>query len=100
MLPPSYLSAIEQRVENVEETLQGLQRQIAVLSNHSQRISTDVISPRKEMVSETGNLELQEVAETNDSVDAMGALVFANEEETGFFGRRLCMRVTTGRIPG
>jgi hypothetical protein len=34
-------------------------------------------------------LELQEVVETNDSVDGMGALVFANEEESGFFGKHL-----------
>jgi hypothetical protein len=68
----SYLSSIERRVESVEETLQSLQRHITG----------------------TGQLELQEVAETADSVDAMGALVFANEEESGFFGRLPITRMT------
>jgi hypothetical protein len=78
----SYLSAIERRVENVEETLQSLQRHISGLSNNGQGKSADPVSRQK-------SSELQEVVETNDSVDGMGALVFANEEESGFFGKHL-----------
>ena len=85
----SYLSAIEQRVENVEDTLQSLQRQITGLSRHGQGKSAASASPGRSSILDTGLLEVQEVTETNDSVDAMGALVFANEEETGFFGRCL-----------
>ena len=83
----SYLSAIEQRVENVEDTLQSLQRQITELSRHRQGKSGALASLGESSILDTGLLEVQEVAETTDSVDAMGALVFANEEETGFFGR-------------
>ena len=84
----SYLSAIEQRVENVEETLHSLQRQITGLSTQGHGKSTAPASLGPSSASGTGLLEVQDVVETNDSVDAMGALVFANEEETGFFGGR------------
>jgi hypothetical protein len=84
----SYLSAIERRVEDVEETLQNVQRQITGLSSHGQGKGTDTISVEPSSINGTGQLEVQEVTETNDSVDGMGALVFANEEESGFFGER------------
>jgi hypothetical protein len=87
MSPSSYLSAIERRVENVEETLQSLQRHIAELSNNGPGKCTDTVSLGQSSTIGTGQLEVQEVVETNDSVDAMGALVFANEEESGFFGK-------------
>lgn len=86
--PSSYLSSIERRVENVEQTLQGLQQHISTLSNQGQGKITDTPSLGQSSITGTGQLEVQEVAETNDSVDAMGALVFANEEESGFFGGR------------
>jgi hypothetical protein len=78
----SYLSAIERRVENVELTLQSLQQNITGLSNNG------AVSSGQSSVTGAGQLEVQEVADANDSVDAMGALVFANEEESGFFGKR------------
>jgi hypothetical protein len=88
MCPSSYLSAIERRVENVEETLQSLQRHITGLPSYGPGKSTDAVSLGQSSTIGTGQLEVQEVVETNDSVDAMGALVFANEEESGFFGKR------------
>jgi hypothetical protein len=45
-----------------------------------------VVSVGPPSINGTGQLEVQEVTETSDSVDGMGALVFANEEESGFFG--------------
>jgi hypothetical protein len=83
----SYLSSIERRVESVEETLQSLQRHITGLPNYGPGKHSDITLPGQSSDTGTAQLELQEVAETTDSVDAMGALVFANEEESGFFGR-------------
>jgi hypothetical protein len=90
----SYLSSIERRVESVEETLQSLQRHITGLPNHGPGKRSDATLPGQSSSTGTGQLELQEVAETADSVDAMGALVFANEEESGFFGRLPITRMT------
>jgi hypothetical protein len=93
----SYLSSIERRVESVEETLQTLQRHIAGLPNNGPGKHSDATLPDQSSGTGTGQLELQEVAETADSVDAMGALVFANEEESGFFGRLPATRMTKAR---
>jgi hypothetical protein len=95
--PFSYLLSIERRVESVEETLQSLQRHITGLPNHGPGKRSDATLPEQSSGVGTGQLELQEVAETADSVDAMGALVFANEEESGFFGRLPITRVTKAR---
>jgi hypothetical protein len=84
----SYLSAIERRVENVELTLQSLQQNITGLSNNGHGKNNGAVSSGQSSVTGAGQLEVQEVADANDSVDAMGALVFANEEESGFFGKR------------
>lgn len=93
----SYLLSIERRVESVEETLQSLQQHITGLSNLGPGKRSDATLPGQSSGVGTGQLELQEVAETADSVDAMGALVFANEEESGFFGRLPITRMTKAR---
>ena len=87
MVSFSYISAIEQRVEDVEETLLSLQRQISGLPDLGHGKSTALPSFRQSSVSGTGQLEVQELVEiSTESVDAMAALVVANDEETGFFG--------------
>ena len=96
----SYLSSIERRVESVEETLQSLQRHITGLPNYGLGKHSDITLPSQSSGTGTAQLELQEGAETTDSVDAMGALVFANEEESGFFGRFpiTCMTKATSGV--
>lgn len=57
-----------------------------------------MVSAGLSSINGTGQLEVQEVTETSDSVDGMGALVFANEEESGFFGehRSVCFMTKKG----
>ncbi|OCL03951.1 hypothetical protein AOQ84DRAFT_346868 [Glonium stellatum] len=79
-----YLSQLEDRVQSIEETLNVFREHITTLSQTARVVE---IIPRSESDGTiVENAQLQEVTNEQDAVDGMGAAVFANEEESGFFG--------------
>lgn len=79
----SYLNDLERRVGSLEESLtavkndlQGLTSRVDLEWNPLERVNkyTPESNP------------MPNLAGTEDSVDAMGAVVFADEEHCGFFG--------------
>lgn len=79
-----YLSQLEDRVQSIEETLSIFRENITTLS---QNVRVAEILPGSESDGTiVESAQLQEVTNGQDSVDGMGAAVFANEEESGFFG--------------
>ena len=85
MTNKSYLQNLESRIITLEESLRTVGAHISDLSH---RVNGGVAAnDRLEAPPGLAQTEaLANVADIEDSVDAMGAVVFADEEDCGFFG--------------
>ncbi|KFZ23187.1 hypothetical protein V502_02339 [Pseudogymnoascus sp. VKM F-4520 (FW-2644)] len=95
-----YISRLEQRLEDIEEALKGLQQpQNVSRSDTSYSIHDDAgllpnngastsgeSSSRVPFRPVIGNTEISEVDTAEDSIDGMGAIKFTDEEDCGYFG--------------
>ncbi|EED16269.1 conserved hypothetical protein [Talaromyces stipitatus ATCC 10500] len=79
-----YLSSLEERVKALEDSLNIVKSEVSAVKSNMSKGSSD------ESVRENGhsyqNEQSPEFVETEDAIDAMGAVAFADEEECGFFG--------------
>ena len=95
-LSPSYLSRLEQRLEEIESTMRGLQqaqsatqldtacaRQFAKSSLPS---APDSTVPPEPSAPYSANAEMGEIDTSEDAIDGMGAIKFTDEEDCGYFG--------------
>ena len=77
----SYLSSLEERINSLEHSLQSAR------SGARSHDSGNTLRQEGKRSSGRNSASLDiDVSEDEDGVDAMGAVVFANEEESGFFG--------------
>jgi hypothetical protein len=82
----SYLQSLESRVYQLENCLSTVKDDLSRLSSRvsqgsgSETISSDLDHHARQLT------PLRDLAGTEDSVDAMGTITLANEEDSGFFG--------------
>lgn len=70
----------------LEESLRGVKADISGLSHEVH--DGVAVKNRRDAPPELAQTEsLANIADTEDSVDAMGTVAFADEEDCGFFGR-------------
>ncbi|KAL2817023.1 fungal-specific transcription factor domain-containing protein [Aspergillus cavernicola] len=79
-----YLSDLELRVKLLEDSLTTVKSDLSGLASQMNRRSPN--DPMKEIQSTHRNEPFPDFAGTEDTVDAMGAVAFADEEDCGFFG--------------
>lgn len=88
----SYLQSLESRIAMLEDHMGTVNFQLSELSENAQRngdsyadrhVNSDLGAPTSESLPDLANIE--------DSVDAMGAVVFADEEDYGFFGKAVLL---------
>lgn len=82
-----YLHGLEDRVRNLENSLSTVKNDIAGLFTKEDRGAGRVLQPSEyEQSQRVVAGPVPDLTGTEDSVDAMGAITFANEEDSGFFG--------------
>ncbi|KIX09394.1 uncharacterized protein Z518_00473 [Rhinocladiella mackenziei CBS 650.93] len=79
-----YLSTLENRVRTVEQALESVQSQLDDIRASGQTFRAENINASAP--GQNSSLVVQDVSEDTERVDAMGVVVFTNEEESGFFG--------------
>ena len=80
-----YLSALEQRLDRVESSLRDTNDLLARVSQGRLRESAKDCS--EEAAIGNGNADIGDEADSGmANVDAMGAVIFADESESGYFG--------------
>ncbi|KAL1970561.1 hypothetical protein VTN77DRAFT_4205 [Rasamsonia byssochlamydoides] len=79
-----YLTGLESRVRALEETLCLIKANVDDLSSRVGRGSDPRKGPELEPSQEAERMP--DLAGAEDPIDAMGAVVFADEEDSGFFG--------------
>jgi hypothetical protein len=95
-----YLHGLEDRVKRLEESFGAVRGDLDGLAKRvdcgpprdTERESA--ISGRNAGESEDGTriaAPMPDLTGTEDSVDGMGAVIFADEEDSGFFGRCICL---------
>lgn len=80
----SYLTSLESRVRALEETLSAVKDHVDDLSSRLDR--GDDPKNRHDPKASQDVEPVSDLAGVEDAVDAMGAVVFADEEDSGFFG--------------
>ncbi|KKA22979.1 Uncharacterized protein T310_2993 [Rasamsonia emersonii CBS 393.64] len=79
-----YLTSLESRVRALEETLSAVEDHVDDLSSRLDR--GDDPKNRHDPKASQDVEPVSDLAGVEDAVDAMGAVVFADEEDSGFFG--------------
>jgi hypothetical protein len=95
-----YLHGLEERVKRLEEGMAGIRGEVDVLSGRVDSVevqgtahgdgssSSGLTTARR--IQDDGrrgvSASVPDLIGTEDSVDAMGAVTFADEEDSGFFG--------------
>ncbi|EED18875.1 C6 transcription factor, putative [Talaromyces stipitatus ATCC 10500] len=79
-----YLSNLEDRVKALEDSLNIVKSDVSAVKSKMSKGSSD--EPVKENGHGHQNEQSPEFVETEDAIDAMGAVAFADEKECGFFG--------------
>ncbi|KEF60445.1 uncharacterized protein A1O9_02006 [Exophiala aquamarina CBS 119918] len=80
----SYLSTLEDRLKIVESALENVQGQLHEMRHREDSGSGESSGSSCQNI--TNSILLQDSEKESEQVDAMGAVVFVNEEESGFFG--------------
>ncbi|KAJ5673980.1 hypothetical protein N7462_009419 [Penicillium macrosclerotiorum] len=82
-----YLHGLEDRVKRLEESVLGVRDEISGLTGRVDRMQSGKVdgSPEEEVHAQRV-VSVPDLIGTEDSVDAMGAMTFAEEEDSGFFG--------------
>lgn len=83
--PWSYLSTLEERLRTVETALSNVQGQLHEI-RHSNDLGPDQ-SRSFNCQTLTNTIVLQDSEKESEQIDAMAAVVFMNEDESGFFGK-------------
>jgi hypothetical protein len=92
----SYLQSLESRVHQLEDSLSTVKDDLNRLSSRvSQGGGSDTISSELDQHARQIT-PLRDLAGTEDSVDAMGTITLADEEDSGFFG---IARATSVSVP-
>jgi hypothetical protein len=82
-----YLHGLEDRVRKLEDSLSTVKDDIAGLFTKVDRDPGQVLQRREyEQGQRVAADPVPDLTGTEDSVDAMGAVTFADEEDSGFFG--------------
>ncbi|KAB8256860.1 fungal-specific transcription factor domain-containing protein, partial [Aspergillus pseudonomiae] len=81
-----YLHAIESRLNQLEESLSTVKDGLSGLSSRVDQCCNPTRDPDKPVNNVQQDLPLPDLAGTEDSVDAMGAITLAEEEDSGYFG--------------
>lgn len=90
----SHLSNLELRVKTLEDSLGTVKSDLsAVVAKMSAGSSDEDLS---EVRLSQQNERSVDLVGSEDTVDAMGAVAFADEEDCGFFGRPPCFGFTPG----
>ncbi|EYE90663.1 putative C6 transcription factor [Aspergillus ruber CBS 135680] len=79
-----YLKDLELRVKSLEDNLVTVKSDLSGLTSHMNRSSPSY--PLKEIESQHRDEPSPDFVGTEDTVDAMGAVAFADEKDCGFFG--------------
>lgn len=87
-LVDSYLKDLELRVKSLEDNLVTVKSDLSGLTSHMNRSSPSY--PLKEIESQHRDEPSPDFVGTEDTVDAMGAVAFADEKDCGFFGEPYC----------
>jgi hypothetical protein len=95
-LSSSYLSRLEQRLEEIESTMKGLQQaHLATqldtacapqFAKSSLPSAPDSSVPPGPSAPYSANAEMGEIDTSEDAIDGMGAIKFTDEEDCGYFG--------------
>lgn len=86
----SYLKDLERRVKSLEDNLNIVKSDLSGLKSHKNREGPDHLLDESQP--KNGNESYPDFAGTEDTVDAMGAVAFADEEDCGFFGEPFYFR--------
>lgn len=95
-----YLHGLEERVKRLEEGMAGMKGEIDGLSGrvdsvevqgtaHRDGSSSSGLTAARRIEDDgqgVASVSVPDLIGTEDSVDAMGAMTFADEEDSGFFG--------------
>lgn len=79
------MSQLETRLQKVEGAIEQLQGQRPTEHNADPQASLDAFD--EGTASQSGAILISEAIAEHQQIDAMGAVVFDDEEESGFFGR-------------
>ncbi|OAP61679.1 hypothetical protein AYL99_03882 [Fonsecaea erecta] len=89
----SYLSRLEQRLEEIESTMKALQQNQSATQTDTPfangalpSLVPDSTVPPEPSTQYPANAELGEIDTSEDAIDGMGAIQFTDEEDCGYFG--------------
>lgn len=80
----SYLRDLEERVKSLETSMATVKSDLSGFASQINGSMPD--APRKENPLSNQSERFSDFAGTEDTIDAMGAVAFADEEDCGFFG--------------